>query len=196
MIDEKLSIAVEQSNKIIDQLNNENKTETGLISTKRILNIVQYNTNTKIGIDYISFSNALKSDKSLNYGAMMCVYKENNQQIADIVINNDISAECQRFSLVHELGHLMTGKYNIEEKGNRYKISAHINQDVFSIPKEEYDKYEFLLNEQIANVFALRILIPYGQLRKKINECGNLDIIAKHFGVEKDAIISRLALGE
>ena len=193
MIDEKLKIAVDKSNELNKMLENEAKLENGMISTKRILHMVQHCTKTRIGVAYLPFSKAL--GKSSNYGAMMSVYNEDEQQVADIIVNSDMDAEYQRFSLIHELGHLMTGKYNVEEKSKGYKISAHINQDVFSIPKEEYDRDVSLLNEQIANVFALRVLIPFNELMKRIDSNGNLNEIAKSFGVTRDAIISRIVLG-
>lgn len=193
MIDEKLEIAILKSDELNAKLENEAKLENGMVSTKRILHMVQHCTNTRIGIAYVSFSKALGPHSS--YGAMMRVYNEHEQQIADIVVNSDMDIEYQRFSLVHELGHLMTERYNVDEKDKGYKISAHINQDVFSISKEEYEEDESLLNEQIANVFALRVLIPFKELMKRIDSNDNLSEIAKSFGVTKDAVISRIVLG-
>lgn len=197
MIDEKLKIAEEKANEVLDKLNTENCLEDSMVSTKMILRVVQQCTNTIIGIAYTSFSDFFGDNKALNKcGAMMSVYKDDNdKQIAKIVVNADMEPEYQRFSLVHELGHLMTGKHNIENK-NSYKLSAHINQNVFSIAKTTYDNDEDMLNEQIANVFALKVLIPFNKLIPKISKDYNIEDVAAEFGVKEQAIISRIALGE
>lgn len=196
MIDEKLQIAVDTSNIILDKLK-EQSNDDKMVQTSRIINLVKAVTNSKIGIDYISFK-----ENGLPYqcGAMMRVDKENSDdgleyKKASIFINSDMDNAYQRFSLVHELGHLMTERYNTEANDGKYTMSTHIVQDVFSINKKAYDKNDFLLNEQIANVFALRVLIPFEKLRKELRESGDLDAIATSFGVTKEAIISRIALG-
>lgn len=195
MIDEKLKVGFEQSNRLLDSLLKEIPDNKYMIPTGKIINLVKSITDTRIGIDYKSFS-TLTNKNASNYGAMMSVYKENDNKIAEIIINSDKEDEYQRFSLVHELGHLMTDKNNFELVDKRFKLSTHINWNMFTIPKEKYDNSTLLLNEQIANVFALRVLIPFEKLHKKLNECDDLNEIALSFGVTKDAIISRIALGE
>lgn len=202
MIDEKLQIAVEKSNIILDLLKKEKAFDNGMISTKRIIYIVQNYIHASIGVAYSPFSKISKELSSC--GAMLGLSKEDSngesKNVARIIVNSESDIENQRFSLVHELGHLMTEKYNFEDSNNdssneNFKISAHINQNLFSIPKEDYEKNDTLLNEQIANVFALRVLIPFEELMKRLNNNDNLKEIADSFGVTKDAIISRLALG-
>lgn len=195
MIDENLKIGFEKSNLLLMYLLKEIPEDDYMVSTRKIINLVKNLTNTKIGIDYKSFS-SLKNKSASNYGAMMSVYKDGNNRIAEIIINSDKDDEYQRFSLVHELGHLMTDKNNFELDNKRFMLSTHINWNMFSIPKEKYDNNTLLLNEQIANVFALRVLIPFEKLYKKIEESSDLNEIATSFGVTKDAVVSRIALGE
>lgn len=191
MIDEKLKIAVEKSNLVLKTVNFDN--EDSIIPTSKIINSIKSLTGAKIGIDYVSFS---KLEIDADFGAMMRVTKNSdNTKTAEIFINSDRDSSYQRFSLVHELGHLITECYNFSPDNKKFTLSTHINQSVFSIDKEAYDKSEYLLNEQIANVFALRTLIPFNKLIERLEENSDLNKIAKSFGVTKDAIISRIALG-
>lgn len=195
MIDERMNIAVTKSNLVLDNITiSENEK---IVPTSKIINAVKNITRTKIGIDYVSFS---KLQIDGNYGAMMRVIEKEkekekeNEKIAEIFINSDNDKEYQRFSLVHELGHLITNHHNVNQKD--FIISAHINQNVFSIDEKDYSDNTYLLNEQIANVFALRTLIPFKELMMRLEKTGDLNKIANSFGVTKEAIISRIALGE
>lgn len=189
MIDQKMNVAVEKSNLVLEHINFSENDK--LISTSKIIHAVKSITKTQIGIRYIPFS---KLNIEENYGAMMRVVKKNGEEIAEIFINSDNDSEYQRFSLVHELGHLITGRHNLDHDG--FVISTHIDQNVFSIEEKDYISNSYLLNEQIANVFALRTLIPFKSLMSRLDDSSDLKKIANSFGVTKEAIISRIALGE
>lgn len=191
MIDEKLNVAVEKSDLVLKKL--KIRKDERMIPTKDILNAVKEITGFKISVGYTSFSEFKELD---NCGAMMCVIKNDDTTFARILINSDNSPKYKRFSLVHELGHLITNRHTISSSENQFMISTHIDQNIFSLDKKVYDKDEYLLNEQIANVFALRTIIPFDALMYRLKNYSDLDEIANIFGVTKEAVISRIALGE
>ena len=127
------------------------------------------------------------------YGAAMCVSVEEKERRAIIILNEKETAKMKRFSLVHELGHLMTQK-NLTSTG--YRVSTHIDMNITSIPDEILDEKEnkFLIDEQVANIFALLVLIPESALLEAIDEFDDLDKMADYFGVERIAMLSRIKL--
>ena len=172
-----------------------------MIRTADIIDAVEEELNIDVKFTTFDFSEfAAGNDKNRKFldrfGAAMYVSEgKNNKKNANILLNQKESPEMQRFSLVHELGHLMMQDLsNI----NGYKISTHIDMDITSIPEELLDKKEnsFLIEEQQANIFALLVLIPYDMLKGVLMEKDSLEETAKFFGVEKSAIVSRMALGD
>ena len=141
--------------------------------------------------DFTKLSSAMPG-KKINlddYGAAMAV--DNNR--VNILLNENETPEMQRFSLVHELGHLMTQKEVVTQP---YRVSTHIDMDITSIPKEilENPKYKFLVNEQVANIFALLVLMPYEMLVDAMKKQDSFEDVAKFFGVNECALDSRLQL--
>ena len=68
----------------------------------------------------------------------MYVDKTTNPVKAFIFLNEQESPEMVRFSLVHELGHLMTRTLDSFEN---FEASMHINMDITSISEELINKY-------------------------------------------------------
>lgn len=143
-----------------------------------ICNFVQW-LNTKI--DVFLWGNGILFDK------------------ATIILNSNenIDDKFRRFSLIHELGHLITGKYNVQsnvdKKKTKFILSSHIDYALSHISEKEYAD-EFLLNEEIANIFALRVLLPLKPLLVEITKLKDLKKVAAHFGVPEEAVNSRLNL--
>ncbi len=137
-------------------------------------------------------SKSKKTDVS-NFGAAMCVYEQDKRKYATILLNEKENPKMKRFSLVHELGHLMTQPLDLTKN---YQVSTHIDMDITSIPEHILDKTEnkFLIEEQVANIFALLVLIPYESLLYAMRRYESLEAVADFFGVEKDAVVSRFML--
>lgn len=127
-----------------------------------------------------------------NYGAAMCVKQDNDKKTAFVLLNDKETPEMKRFSLVHELGHLMLDSNIFDGK---YKICTHIDMDILSIPDKILEKreYEFLVDEQAANIFALVVLLPYAGFKKAIDR-EDIQTIANRYGVNTNAVISRLLI--
>jgi Zn-dependent peptidase ImmA (M78 family) len=144
------------------------------------------------------------ADKKLvsTCGAMLSTMSRKNpvtkqmEQIANLIINSDFDANMQRFSVAHELGHLITDipNFSYEEiDDGQSTISAHINADITYISEEECEDNKYLVAEQVANIFALLVLIPYDIKIKDILETG-VKTLREDYGVTEDAIYSRMLL--
>ena len=168
-----------------------------IISTVDILKTVEKLTKTDVKIKYFDFA---KMDERLEKsygiakcGAAMYVTPDQDDRKAVVLLNTRETAEMQRFSLVHELGHLMLNNMNTSSSG--FLFSTHIDMDITSFNDEDWENNKLLMEEQLANVFALLVLIPYDMLLKAMKKYDSIDDIAKLFGVEKNAVISRIMLG-
>ena len=192
---EEFLVAYEKANLILSKLNlNSNRHE--MMRTADIIDAVEEELGLDIKFTTLDFKKLNKGKKNQtfnldSFGAAMCVSAEEKQAI--ILLNEKETPEMKRFSLVHELGHLMIQDLS-EFSG--YRVSTHIDMDITSIPEEFLDKkgFEFLVEEQQANIFALLVLVPYELLKKAAKEYDSFEDIAKAFGVEKNAIISRMEL--
>lgn len=167
------------------------------VETNSIIQAVSNYTNTRINFSYAPFSILLPN--APDYGAIMCVTKGNadaEMQHAQIILNDEKDLKFRRFSLVHELGHLATGEYNLEEKENQFMLCAHIKYNITAIPEKVYQNNPFMEAEEIANVFALKVLLPTKKFADKLFELKDISAVANCFGVTEDAVCSRSLLGQ
>lgn len=172
-----------------------------MVRTADIINAVKNITDIEVKFlsrDFSTLTKDVKKQKSYeSYGAAMCTTEHDGKRTAVIFLNERETPEMKRFSLIHELGHLIT-HYCDEDKSDGLLVSTHIDMDITSIPDEILDRkgYEFLIDEQVANIFALLVLIPYDSLIDALEKTDSVEKAAQLFGVEKDALISRLMLEE
>lgn len=184
-------IAYEKAELVLKEMNYK---KDRMIPTATIIDTVEKMLKVDVRFalyDFTKLSSAMPG-KKINlddYGAAMAV--DNNR--VNILLNENETPEMQRFSLVHELGHLMTQKEVVTQP---YRVSTHIDMDITSIPKEilENPKYKFLVNEQVANIFALLVLMPYEMLVDAMKKQDSFEDVAKFFGVNECALDSRLQL--
>lgn len=169
-----------------------------IVSTADIIATVEKMANVDVKFCEYDFSEFKDSDGKTGAfkkcGAAMYVSPPNQSgyREARILLNSLENPKMQRFSLVHELGHLIL---EANKNANGYLFSTHIDMDLTSIPKSQYEKSNFLKKEQRANVFALLVLMPEESFECALKQNDSLDEIGKIFGVTKDAVISRLTLG-
>ena len=164
-----------------------------LVDTTTIMDAVESLTGYDIKFLTVDFSELSKKsgiDALIQCGAAL--YAEESKKTALVMVNSQESIKMQRFSLVHELGHLMLNNMYIADG---FEFSAHIDMDITSIPDELWQNNETFKNEQLANVFALLVLIPDTSLLNALSKYDSLDDIAHVFGLEKDALVSRIQLG-
>lgn len=193
MNDDRFNIAFEKSNLILEKIDTENNK---MIDTQQVIDAVSETTKTEIYVLKADFSGIKNADR---YGSMMSVVERGKKRKATIILNSNenIDDKFRRFSLIHELGHLITGKYNaqsnVDKKQTKFTLSSHIDYTLNHISEKEYAD-EFLLNEEIANIFALKVLLPLKPLMVEITKLKDLKKVAAHFGVPEEAINSRLNL--
>lgn len=192
MFNDKLKVAYTKSDELCKKLNYKDER---MISTQEIIETAKQNYCRKIDIGYASFfSLGIKRP----YGAMLKAKVDNNQNPfeAHIILNSDVDARFQRFSLLHEIGHLVTRAWNFDaDTSNDFVVSTHIDYKITSLSEEEYENNFYLTNEQIANIFALRVLMPNEQFFKKIMDYNNIGEVAQFFGLTEDAVLSRMMIG-
>ncbi len=157
----------------------------------------------EISVDRRSFSELKLPDSTASkYGAMLSTGTREvpgankKEKIAYLIINADNNADMQRFSVVHELGHLITEVPNFvyeQTDDGLFTISAHINPDITFLSEDEYRENDYMIAEQVANIFALLVLIPKDLKIRDIREEG-LERLSNRYGVTEDAICSRVLL--
>ena len=188
-------IAYEKAELVLKEMNYDTNE---MIPTSAIMNTVEKILDIDVKFTDYDFKKFNKEEKSSvrfeKFGAAMCVQKKDDKRIATILLNECGTPAMKRFSLVHELGHLMTQGILAEDENCGYQISTHIDMDITSIPDKVVKENQFLIHEQIANIFALLVLIPMDMLLKVVKEQDSLEGIARFFGVEKNALISRILL--
>ena len=193
MNDDRFNIAFEKSNLILEKIDTENNK---MIDTQQVIDAVSEVTKTEIYVLKADFSGIKNAGR---YGAMMSVVERGKKRKATIILNSNenIDDKFRRFSLIHELGHLITGKYNaqsnVDKKKTKFTLSSHIDYTLSHISEKEYAD-EFLLNEEIANIFALRVLLPLKPLMVEITKLKDLKKVAAHFGVPEEAVNLRINL--
>lgn len=168
-----------------------------MIRTNDIIKAVEEMLDVDVRFSKYDFSQlaggAGKASSIADCGAMMFVSQEDGKRRASVLLNERETPEMVRFSLVHELGHLMTMDW---ERLEDCHISTHIDMDITSIPEAALQdpNLDFLVEEQIANIFALLVLIPYNSLIGALSKYDSTEEVANFFGVERSAVISRLML--
>ena len=191
-MDPKLKVAYDKSNEVVERLKTNN---SGMVSTAHLIEIVQDYLDCSISVSVCDFSKIDSDIKTC--GAMMLTQKDDNgKRKALIVLNQNMDSRFQRFSLVHELGHLMVDGESIFQENSNYRVSTHVDYNVTSISQEKYNGNDFLLREQNANIFALRTLMPHNAFFDALKRFDSLSKVADYFGLSSEAVISRIMLVE
>lgn len=195
MLDE-FAIAKEKANEVNKKLI---RKSDSFVSSEKIVEVVEEISGYDIKISFVNFSELGNDDttKALRKsGAILSTVENANEKKATIFINNENSAPKQRFALVHELGHLITSipnyMYEIPNDG-LYTISSQINPDITCLSDEMCNNNNYYKAEQVANVFALYVLIPDEITISLLTSLG-ADSLAAKYGVTKESIYSRMLI--
>jgi len=116
------------------------------------------------------------------------LYRDGNRRV--IVFNRSHSLERQRFTIAHELGHLMLHKGQPVHVDEGFRVNL---RDPRSTTAENVEEVE-------ANAFAANLLMPANWLRSDL-DLGPFDLadeqslsrLAKRYGVSAQAMAFRLA---
>lgn len=170
--------AVEKAQVVIEKLG----TDIAVVDTAKVVSIVEKETGYRIDLYSADFS-IVDMDQ---YGAFVDIVPDSNGtgKIAEIFINSLTTIQQQRFSLVHELGHLILGDVS---NGAR----VHNNKDISLLDDSEVGIDESSIEEQRANIFALLVLMPRITFQQKIRTKGTLEL-SNQFMVTEEAVFNRL----
>jgi Zn-dependent peptidase ImmA (M78 family) len=128
--------------------------------------------------------------QSLDDGVSGFVYKDKTQSI--IGVNTYHSRTRQRFTIAHELGHLLLE--------NRQGI--HVDQGDFLLKFRNEDSSKGTIDqERDANLFAAELLLPRGLLEKDVESLNAISVtddsqlreLAKRYEVSLQALLIRLS---
>ena len=128
-------------------------------------------------------------------GARMRIDFDASPKAASIIRNSDMPEAFQRFSLMQQIGHLVSLPPDVPVDRDSYPVSIRIGYDLAAITLEDRDSDSYLLREQVANIFALRVLMPDRQFTCVMRQIGNRQDTAAFFGLTEDAVISRMMIG-
>ncbi len=171
------------------------------ISLEDIQNAVQKSTGISIKVSRTSFSELCLHECANDYSMMRIKTHVNpatncRERIAEIVVNTDYDAITQRFAVAHELGHIMCHSESINYKqiqdNNNFVISKYVHSDITRLMKQ-IDKCTYSLNEAVANIFAVLVLVPRKISISDVKKHDPAEF-AKIYGVTEDAILSRMLL--
>lgn len=161
-----------------------------MISTEKIQKAIEELSNCKIRIFSVSFKKALGNEYK-NFGAVTNL-ETNGKNVYKIFINSDNDPIYQRFSLVHEFGHIALNAPSYQN--GDIIVSTHINYKITHIKEAISKGDEVLKNEELANIFALCVLMPEKEFLNNIVLKSGYDEVAKIYGVTEEAVESRFSL--
>lgn len=171
-----------------------------MIDTNRIVEYVKASYCPTIELYSTSFANITYSGRNVvsiqDCGAMMQIDYDASQKTlkaVTIVLNSDMPPTFQRFSLMQQIGLLLTIPPDVHVNQDNFYVSAHISYSLKAMD-DMADDYD-LLRAQTANIFALRVLMPSKQFYRVMRELGNTQAVAMFFGVTDDAVLSRMMIG-
>ena len=194
-MDDRFNIAYEMADLVIEKMNYDGD----LVEIDDIMSVVKRERNIEILVSFADFDKLEGTNgRYKKCGAAMSVPAEdptsNSPRKAKILINSLYSPEHRRFSMAHELGHLMTNCHNGTANENRFRVSTHIDANITSFNPELLDEDAMYVNEQIANIFALLVLMPKQAFVTAKSLLKSDGLVAHHFGVETSAVYSRVKL--
>lgn len=191
--DTNLKIAYDRSDEILQNVRYEPER---MIDTNLILDYVRGRYCPVVELYTTSFAKIQSPGIPVSEcGAMMQIDFDGKPKSAAVVLNSDMPPAFQRFSLMQQIGHLVTLPPNAQLNPDNFHVSTRINYDLSSITEEELNSNYYLLREQVGNIFALRVLMPTGQFFQKMRELGSVRLAATFFGLTEDAVISRMMIG-
>lgn len=194
-MDSRFDIAYDMAKQVVDELNY----KRGSVDINEVVRVVE--RLKKVDIKILKDRFEVINTKFSTCGAAMSISRAEQHDCkgpyeynAMVLINNAHPYSQMRFSLAHELGHVMTQIPNeVDKAEGKFVVSMHINTNITSLEiTKESTKYE--VGEQIANIFALLVLMPSQVFTAVYDLLQDKKMVAEYFGVEEDAVESRLKL--
>ena len=91
-----------------------------------------------------------------------------------------------------------SNKHSGKKTNRKCRLLVHVDMNIDSTSEEYLDntEYDFMIKEQAANIFALLVLIPFQTVLEQMRKNDSIEEISRFFGVDYEAIVSRIALSE
>lgn len=175
--------------KVCEVLNNVKSEKNKMIDTVEIKKAVERISKTNIKVYSFSFKEKLAKE-FINCGAITQL-SDGDKYEYNIILNSDKDVRYQRFSLVHEFGHIILNAHNFVKR--KFVASFHIDYNINHIENFVSELNPIYENEEKANIFALCVLMPKEEFKKYLLEY-NIEKVAKIFGVTERAVKSRFDL--
>lgn len=193
ILNEQVRAAYEISDEVIQNIS---YSPEEMIDTSAVVDYVRKRYFPELALFSRSFAGlSMPSGACSNSGAKLRVDLSGPVRKATIVLNSDMPPTYQRFCLMQQLGHLATLPADAKLDPDSYNVSTQINYDIAGISEADLDGNYYLLREQVANIFALRVLMPAAQFYRKMRELNSVTAAARFFGLTEDAVISRMMIG-
>ena len=209
---EEYKIAFEKAKEVLSRINYDG---ADMVKSSDVLRAVSEMTGMQIRLNVIDFKK-FKNNKKLDptgYYAALQLYEKEGCKGARIFVNSTRDPKMQRFALAHSLGRVATGMLDdipvskIEPESNKHsgkktnrkcRLLVHVDMNIDSTSEEYLDntEYDFMIKEQAANIFALLVLIPFQTVLEQMRKNDSIEEISRFFGVDYEAIVSRIALSE
>lgn len=188
-----LKIAYERSDEIIRNVPYD---PNRMIDTDLILGHVRRTCCPIVELYIVSFTKIQSGIiPAYGCGAITRIEFDAGLKSAIIALNSDMPAQIQRFSLMQQIGRLVTLPQDAHLDPDIFHVRADINYDLLGIKGEELAGSRYFLLEQIANIFALRVLMPSEQFFRVIRRLRDIQTAAVFFGVLEEAVIARMMIG-
>lgn len=188
-----LKIAYERSDEIIRSVSYD---PDRMIDTELILEYVRQKYCPVIQLYTVPFTEIRSGIISAHgCGAITRIDFDSVLRSAIIAINSEMPAPVRRFSLVQQIGRLVTLPPDAHLDPDIFHVRADIKLDLSGITEEELAGSRYYLQEQIANIFALRVLMPSGQFFQAMRRLRDIHTAAAFFGVTEETVIARMMIG-
>ena len=186
----KMSIILKDIEKQVEEVLSFVKSEKNkMIDTDEIKKAVEKISKTNIKVFSFSFKDKL--DKAFIDCGAITQLSEGEKSEYNIILNSDKDVKYQRFSLVHEFGHIILNAHNFEK--GKFVASFHIDYDINHVDNSISKLNTIFENEEKANIFALCVLMPKDEFIKCLFE-HSIEKVAQIFGVTDRAAKSRFNL--
>lgn len=188
-----LKIAYERSDEVIRSVSLD---PDRMIDTDLILEYVRQTYCPVIQLYTVPFTEIRSGIISAHgCGAITRIDFDSVLRSAIIAINSEMPSTVQRFSLMQQIGRMVTLPPDAHLDPDIFHVRADIKLDLSKITEEELAGSRYYLREQIANIFALRVLMPSGQFFQAMRRLRDIQTAAAFFGVMEEAVIARMMIG-
>lgn len=192
-MDSRFNVAFDTAKEVVNEMNY----KRGAVDINEVIRVVE--KFKKVDIKIIKDRFEAIDENFAECGAAMSITRleqDNcgNEYSAIVLLNSIHPFSKMRFSLAHELGHIMAQiPHEVDTAEGKMVVSMHIDTNITSF-KITANSLKYEIDEQIANIFALLVLMPTKVFTAVYDLLQDERLVADYFGVEVSAVKSRMKL--